>query len=76
MDQETLVEELMDLIETRRLSTLLTALAKRCEEDRMVLLSSAEKDHAAGIYLSDEQNLLEATAGLFQQVEEESRSRD
>lgn len=76
MNDTELIEELMDRIETRSLSPLLKAVAERCKSDRYLLIREGHFGSDAITYLSDEQNLLEASSTLFEQIEQNTTHKE
>lgn len=72
MTESELIDEIMDYVETRRMSQLARKLAQRCRKDRQVLA-------AGGIYsnyLSDEENAFDAVSSVFEINERESIERE
>lgn len=75
--QDELIEELMDLIETRKLSHLFREVAKRLRADRNILIYDLHQEDPEAInYLSEEENLLEALAKMLEEIENGTQYED
>lgn len=72
MTESELIDEIMDYVETRRMSQLARKLAQLCRKDRQVLAAGAIYSN----YLSDEENAFDAVSSVFEISERESLDRE
>lgn len=70
-----LTKNLMTIIKARKTSYLLRTLAEKCREERESLMEDSRNNADEISYLSDEENIFIASSRLFEQAEQNNRSK-